>query len=208
VVLVGGATSAPAEFGSSVNYNFLIASGFLCDPNEPSTCPAVARNSNGDTIEISGAGTLSLANDSVMAAGAFTQKTYRGEVAATGIWTAIKLLSFGSYGAAPGVLLRNYHQKFRSSGMFSMGLNIMAGPMPAGGLAVIRIRLLPDSGRPKDAVLEVNCAKGKVPDDHQEEGVRLTIEGEGVKFDEQVGGRTVFMLRRPGPSSRLRVPRR
>jgi hypothetical protein len=64
---------------------------------------------------------------------------------------------------------------------------------------VIRIRLLPDAGSPTDAVLRVNCAKGKVPDDWPSDGVRLAITG-GEEFDEQLGGRTVFLLRRPGPN--------
>jgi hypothetical protein len=70
--------------------------------------------------------------------------------------------------------------------------------MPAGGLALLHIRLVPDSGRPKDAILQVNCAKGKVPENEQGDGVRLAIQGGGPKFDQKVSGRTVFLLRKPG----------
>ena len=49
--------------------------------------------------------------------------------------------------------------------------------MPAGGLAVLRIRLLPMWGPPRNAVLQVNCALGKVPEERQTEGIRLTLRG-------------------------------
>jgi hypothetical protein len=188
------------------DYNFLIASGFLCEPNDPTICPAVARSANGETVEISGAGTLNAANKSVAGAGAFTQKALTGNIVATGIWTATALVSFQSYGTALGALLHDYPQ-FRALGAFPTGgpimrgpmASLMAGPLAAGGLAVLRIRLLPDVGTARDGLLRINCAKGKLPDEEQSDGVRLTIT-EGPAFDEQAGGRTVFLLQRPGPS--------
>ena len=42
LILVIGATPVIAG-NDAANYNFLIASGFLCDPNDSTTCPAVAR---------------------------------------------------------------------------------------------------------------------------------------------------------------------
>jgi hypothetical protein len=182
---------------SSANYNFLIASGFLCDPNDSTTCPAAAQAASGDSIELSGAGTLSLASRSITAAGAFTQKSSTGEVTATGIWTATELLSFKSYGLAPGALLRG-NPKPRAFGLLPMGLGMMAGPLPAGGLALLRIRLVSDIGTPKDAILQVNCALGKVPPNQPGDGVRLLIQEDGMKFDQKVSGRTVFILRKPG----------
>jgi hypothetical protein len=77
---------------------------------------------------------------------------------------------------------------------------LMAGPMAAGGLAVIRIRLLPDAGSPTDAVLRVNCVKGKAPADEPSDGVRLAITEGGPVFDEEVSGRAVFLLRTPMPN--------
>ena len=47
---------------------------------------------------------------------------------------------------------------------------MFSGSMPAGGLAVLRIRLLPVLGFAKNATLQVNCALGKVPDEHQRKG--------------------------------------
>ena len=208
----------PPRFSlATANYNFLIASAFLCDPSDSTTCPAVARASNGETIEISGAGTLSSAGKSVTAAGAFTVKSPNGYILTTGVWTATGLESFEPYGIAPGALLRDYPQ-FRTLGLFPKGdfmrpgfmmagpmglmagpMGLLAGPVAAGGLAVIRIRLLPDVGGPTDAVLQVNCAKGKVPEDRPVDGVTLAITG-GPEFSEQLGGRTVFLLRRPMPN--------
>ena len=200
----------PANATATANYNFLIASGFLCDPNDSTACPAVAKADSGETIEISGAGTLDLAGKSVAAAGAFTQKTPSGDIVTTGVWTATQLVSFESYGLDPGVLLRDYPQ-FRRLGLFVMAgpkmpgpmagpmAGLMAGPIAAGGVAVIHIRLLPDAGSPAEAILRVNCAKGKVPEDQPTDGVRLEITG-GPAFDEPVSGRVVFLLQRPEPN--------
>ena len=200
----------PGYTVATANYNFLIASGFLCDPDDSTPCPAVARASNGETIEINGAGTLGLAGKSVTAAGAFIEKTPAGAIVNTGVWTATGLVSFESYGIAPRALLLDY-PKLRTLGLFPMGkgmtpgpmagpmASLMAGPIAAGGLAVIRIHLLPDAGSPVDALLRVNCAKGKVPSEEQSDGVRLTITG-GTVFDEEVSGRTVFLLQRPMPN--------
>jgi hypothetical protein len=201
----------PGDTVANANYNFLIASGFLCDPDDSAACPAVARTSNGETIEISGAGTLGLAGKSVTAVGAFTEKTPTGAIVTTGVWTATGLVSFESYGIAPRALLLDY-PKLRTLGLFPMGkgmmpgpmagpiASLMAGPVASGGLAVIRIRLVPDTGSPLDALLRVNCAKGKVPADEPSDGVRLAITGGGPVFDEEVSGRTVFLLQRPMPN--------
>jgi hypothetical protein len=196
LILVTGADPRLAD-NDSANYNFLVASGFLCDPNDSSTCPAVARAASGDTIELSGAGTLSLANKSIMGAGAYTHKSSTGEILETGVWTATALLSFKSYGVAPGALMRGT-LKFKSSRLFPSGLGMLAGPMPAGGLALIRIRLIPDAGSPKDGILQVNCALGKMPANQKEDGARLALDGSGLKFDQRVSGRTMFTLRKPG----------
>ena len=200
----------------TANYNFLIASGFLCDPNDSAQCPAVTRAADGETIEISGAGTLGLANKSVTAAGAFTEKSPNGYIVATGVWTATQLVSFDSYGVDHGALLRDYPQ-FRRLGLFVMAgpkmpgpmagpmAGLMAGPIAAGGVAVIHIRLLPDAGSPAEAILRVNCAKGKVPEEEQSDGVRLDITG-GPAFEEPVSGRTLFLLQRPGPNFAWKRP--
>jgi len=85
-------------------------------------------------------------------------------------------------------------------------LPMFSGSMPAGGLAVLRIRLLPVLGIAKNATLQVNCALGKVPDEHPTEGIRLAFEGRGVEFDEEISGRALFLLTRPGASAAAKAP--
>lgn len=208
---------APPRFTlATANYNFLIASGFLCDNADG--CPAVAQAGDGETIEISGAGTLDLADKSVTAAGSFVQKADSGATTATGVWTATRLVRFEPYGVAPFALLRDYPE-LRTVRMSSMGrpmmpallmaagpvAALMPGPLAAGGLAVIGVRLLPDAGSAEDALLSVNCAQGKVPEQEQTDGVKLTITG-GPAFDMQVCGRAVFLLLRPTPNAGRRGP--
>jgi hypothetical protein len=65
------------------------------------------------------------------------------------------------------------------------------------GLAVFRIRLLPVLGFARNATLQVNCALGKVPAEHQTEGIRLAFERSGVEYDEEISGRAIFLLTRP-----------
>jgi hypothetical protein len=78
--------------------------------------------------------------------------------------------------------------------------------MPAGGLAVFRIRLLPMWGAPRTATLQVNCALGKVPDEDPTGGIRLAFEGGGGEFDQEIGGRTMFVLTRPGANPTTKPP--
>jgi hypothetical protein len=197
--------AAPRYTLATASYSFLIASGILCENADG--CPAVAQAGDGDTIAITGAGTLNAGDKSVTGAGSFIEKTSAGAINATGIWTATGLASFQPYGVAPFALLRDYPQ-LRTARLFSMGRPMMSGfmtgpmaglmgsPLAAGGVAVIRIHLIPDAGVPQDAILRVNCAKGKVPEDDQTDGVKLAITG-GPSFDVQVTGRTVFLLHRP-----------
>jgi hypothetical protein len=198
----------------TASYNFLIASGFLCEAAD--SCPAVAQDANGNSIEITGAGTLRLADKSITAAGAFTEKASSGTITATGVWTATSLVSFQPYGVDPFALLRDYPQ-LRTASPFSMGRPMMPrfmmmgpmgaltpGPLAAGGLAVIRARLLPDAGSPQQAVLQVNCAKGRAPENEETDGVKLTIAG-GRAFNVPVAGHVVFLLLRPMPNFRQNV---
>jgi hypothetical protein len=202
--------AAPRSTPAAGNFNFLIASGFLCDQDDGSVCPAVAKADNGETVQITGAGTLDPASKSVAAAGAFTMKAAAGNILATGVWTATGLVSFQSYGLAPGALLAEYPQ-FRAFTPLAMGKGmmpgtmavLMAGPVAAGGAAVFRIRLLPDAGAPSEALLRVVCAKGKPPENEATDRIQLSITG-GPSFDEEVSGRTMFLLRRPVPNFALK----
>jgi hypothetical protein len=190
---------------SNSNYALLVGSGFLCDSSDSSACPAVVKSADGASYELSGAGTLAPQSKSVTAAGTYTQKSSSGDVLETGVWVASELVSFDFYGIAPGALMR----EGRALGPPQFGpmrLPVFSGPMPAGGRAVLRVRLLPVSGFAKTATLQVNCAFGKVPDEHQVEGVRLAFEGRGAEFDEEISGRTLFLLTRPGASAAAKAP--
>jgi hypothetical protein len=180
------------------DYIFLVGSGFLCDLGDSSACPAVVKSLQGDSYEMSGAGTLSTQSKSVTAAGTFTHKSRDGNALETGIWLASEFVSFDSYGIAPGALVRG-GQPFGPPRFGPRRLPMLSGPMPAGGLGVFRIRLLPIWGASKTALLQVNCALGKVPDEHQTEGIRLALEG-GSEFDQEISGRALFVLTRPGAS--------
>jgi hypothetical protein len=165
----------------------------------------VVRSAEGTSYELSGAGTLAPQSKSVTAAGSYTEKSSSGDVLETGVWVANELVSFDSYGIAPGALMR----EGRALGPPQFGpkrLPMFSGPMAAGGRAVFRIRLLPALGFAKSATLQVNGALGKVPPEHQAEGIRLAFEGGGVEFNEEISGRVLFLLTRPGASAAAKAP--
>ncbi len=204
LTLILAAVPAIAQTRNS-NYILLVGSGFLCDSADSAPCPAVVKSANGDSYELSGAGTLAPQGKSVTAAGTFTRKSSGGDVLETGVWVANELVSFDSYGIAPGALVR----EGRALGPPQFGprrLPMLSGPMPAGGRAVLRIRLLPVLGFARNATLQVNCALGKVPPEHQVEGIRLAFEGHGAEFDEEVSGRALFLLTRPGATAAAKAP--
>jgi hypothetical protein len=76
--------SANAQINSA-NYYIVVASGFLCDSGDSGSCPAVAKSANGDSYEMSGAGTFDAQTSSVKAAGTFTHKSPNGNVLETGV---------------------------------------------------------------------------------------------------------------------------
>jgi hypothetical protein len=190
---------------SNSDYILLVGSGFLCDSGDSSACPAVVKSADGASYEISGAGTLTTQSKSVTAAGTFTHKSRDGNALETGVWVASELVSFDFYGIAPGALMR----EGRALGPPQFGpmrRGMFSGPMAAGGRAVFRIRLLPVLGFARNATLQVNCALGKVPPEHQMEGIRLAFEGGGGEFDQELGGRTLFLLTRPGARAAAKAP--
>ena len=193
-----GAGPARAQ-SRPANYTFLVGAGFLCDSGDSSACPAVVKSAEGASYEMSGAGTLAPHSKSVTAAGTFTHKSRDGNVLEAGVWVASELVSFDFYGIVPGALMR----EGRALGPPQFGptrMGMFSGPMAAGGRAVLRIRLLPVSGFTKNATLQVNCALGKAPPERQVEGIRLAFE-RGGEFDQELGGRTLFLLTRPGASA-------
>jgi hypothetical protein len=190
---------------TSANYTCMVGAGFLCDSGDSSACPAVVKSANGDSYEMTGAGAFTAPNKSVTAAGTFTHRSADGMALETGVWIANELVSFDSYGIEPGALLR----EGRALGQLQFALRrfgIFSGATAAGGLAVLRIRLLPAVGFARNATLQVNCALGKVPDEHPTEGIRLSFEGRGAEFDQEVSGRALFLLTRPGASPAAKAP--
>jgi hypothetical protein len=192
---------------NSGDYLFFVGSGFLCQSNDSSSCPAVAKSADDSTYELSGAGTFNTKSKSVTATGTFTRKSPNGNSLQTGIWVANELVSFDSYGAAPDALMRE-GWAFGPFEFSSRRMPMLSGSMPSGGLAVIRIRLLPMRGPSRTAVLQVNCALGKVSDERQTEGIRLSFEGGGGEFDQEISGRTMFVSTRLGASPAPKPPAR
>ena len=185
---------AIAQTGNS-DYILMVGSGFLCDSAGSSACPAVVKSADGASYEMSGAGTFNAKSRSVTATGTFTHKSPNGNSLETGIWVANELVSFDSYGIAPGARMLA-GSAFGPLRFFPKRMPMLSGSVPNGGLAVLRIRLLPMWGPSRMAVLQVNCALGNVPDEHQTEGIRLTLEGGGGEFDQEISGRTMFISTR------------
>ena len=165
----------------------------------------MVKSANDDSYDMSGAGTLNTQSKSVTAAGTFAHKSSDGTVLEAGVWIVTDFVSFDSYGIAPGALM----SRGRAFGLPQFGprrLPTPLGPMPTGGLAVFHIRLLPVRGAPKIAVLQVNCAIGKVPREHQVEGIKLTFESNGSEFSEEVSGRVMVLSMRPEVSAPVKTP--
>jgi len=178
-----------------VNFALLVGAGFLCDVGDSSACPAVVKSADGSSYELSGVGTLSTQSKSVTAAGTFTHKSPNGNTLEVGIWVATEFVSFNFYGLAPGALLHS-GTPLGPDQFGPRRMPMMGSPIAAGGLAVLRIRLLPRSGFPRNATLQVNCALGKVPDEHPEEGISLSFEKGDAEFEEKVSGRALFLVDR------------
>ncbi len=192
--------------GPSRNYTFLLASGFLCDPDHAEACPAVAKDANGSTFEMSGAGTFSPHDKSVTAAGTFNHKSPAGMVLDTGVWIASTLISFDSYGLAPGVLRAGNPALRAMPAGPMMRVRRLLGSTAAGGLAVIRIRLIPLTGAPQNGLLQVNCTLGNVPREREVEGIRIILEKNGTDFSEEVSGRVMFLSMRPEVGAPAKTP--
>ncbi len=151
--------------------SYLIATGFLCGLGA-SACPDIAMAHNGDRVNISGSGTLSIHPKSVSGAGTFVHYHSNGAVVASGTWTAVELLSFTSYGLGTGDFA---------------GLE--------GGQAVIRVHLVAGAVG-LDAILKVTCDIGPGIPAGAVEGVTLAVQrglGIGLNFNTKVSGITVFI---------------
>jgi len=197
-----GASSAIAQT-KSASYLLLVGAGPVCDSYDSSTCPAVVKSPNGDSYELNGVGTFSEQDKSVTAAGTFTRKSASGTTLSSGVWLASAFVSFKSYGAAPA----GVPQANRPITPMMRARTIL-GPIPTGGLAMFRIRLIPLNGTPQEAVLQVNSTLGDVPRERSVEGIRLNLERNSTEFSEEVSGHVRFLAMRPEVSTPAKAPQR
>jgi hypothetical protein len=123
-----GVRPASPDSGSAT-FLYFAGGGPICSFFQ-GACPDIAVADNGDTVEISGTGMLTVRPNSVGGAGTFKHKGPNGNLLETGTWTAQELISF-----VPYALLSN---------------NV------SGGEALIRVQL---STGPQ-AILTVTCAIG------------------------------------------------
>jgi hypothetical protein len=192
---------------SSGDYTFLVGAGTICDGGDTTKCPAVVKSGNGDSYQISGAGTFNSRDKSVVAAGTYTHVSPNGTVMESGVWSASQLVRFDSYGIAPAALTVVEN----AGGNATFGAKPKAGApiselqrvarflaaKPTGGLGIFRIRMVPMLGPTKTAELQINCALGAVPRDRSVEGIRLMLDGSKNEFSEEVSGRVMFLSVRP-----------
>lgn len=162
-----GPAAADAE---AAEYDFLIGTGFLCGL-APSACPDVTAASNGDTVDITGSGTVMTHPKSVTGAGTFVHH-FAGGGSVSGTWQATQLVSFNGYGCE----------------------DVGGGTIVCGGLAIIRVDLSVGGAVVGSGVLQVDCLIGSFPSGGKE-GVRLNAHGVfgGINFNREVSGFTVFV---------------
>jgi len=204
MALLGVPAAAQVKTSS---YIFLLASGFLCETNDPAACLATARSAQGDMYEMSGAGTFDVQKKSVDAVGTFRHKSPDGSLLETGVWIASELVSFDPYGIDPGALPR-LGVPLEPEALGPKRMPMSFGQMPTGGLAVFRITLLAVGGPPRMAQLQVNCALGNVPRERSADGIQLTFDGSGSDYLQEASGRAIFLAMRHAPGLAAKGPQR
>lgn len=170
-----------AENGQKT-FRWLAAAGVVDFPNPGDTvcdlgvtCPDMAAAANGDTIEITGEGTLRVDKDGeakkVDGGGTFTHNFFGGG-SGSGTWEAIELLMFDAYGPD------------------------LTTPLPEAwnsGRALILIRLKA-GGMEADAILEIGCRLPGSPGvPGTIEGIRLLISG-GQNFNMETDPRSTLFI--------------
>lgn len=211
LAVMAGAVLAQAQGQSQgiAKYIFLVGSGFLCESTDSPACPAAAKAAQGENYEFSGAGSFNVEDKNLTGAGTYTHKLSNGRVVEIGVWTAEELVSFVSYGTAPGALLRERHASERMlPDPRQAKMRMLSEPMPTGGLAVFRIQLQSTTGGARKAMLQVNCALGNVPRERSVEGIRITLERNNSDYSEEASGRVMFIAVRPEVSTSAKMPER
>lgn len=160
-----------AADSEAVEFDYLIGTGLLCELGIPSACPDVAEASNGDTLELTGSGTLTTHPKTVTGGGTFTH-TFAGGGSVSGTWQATRLISFNGYGCQ----------------------DLGGGFIGCGGLAIMRVELSVGGAVVGAGVLQVDCLIGDFPPSAVE-GVRLAAQTSlgGINFNQEVSGLTLFL---------------
>jgi hypothetical protein len=152
------------------------------------TLESVARASNGDTIEVSGAGSFNMQPKSVSgdapvieaAFGSvprtFIHRDAQGNVLAEGTWESTAVLAYRSFG--PATEEQNAE------------LGLPAGS--EGGEVLIKVALFVDGAHVADGILTIVCELGKPPK-NSEEATLLLVQGTSLNFNEVVSGDNIFI---------------
>ncbi|MBI4022391.1 MAG: hypothetical protein HY372_03455 [Candidatus Andersenbacteria bacterium] len=163
-------------------YDYHIGDTFLTDlfPDaDPPVGPDISEARNGDMVEVTGTGTMTIqtGRDEVTGGGTFVHKDADGDIIATGTWTAERLLSFRSYGnGTPQGLPEDFF----------------------GGVARLRVHLTPDGdGEGFDATLKIDCTIGSRIPASAMEGIELNVRGRAPNFRTEISGATVFVKTGP-----------
>jgi hypothetical protein len=192
IILLGlsFANTARADTEQVTRQYFAGGGAALCSLS-PTFCPDVAKAGNGDTITVSGSGTLTPGDKEVSGGGTFVHKNSAGVVLASGTWSAEELVSWKSFGLA--------------GAGFPSGFE--------GGVAVLQVHLTPSAGGDHDgavhsqaapssegarhegglnAILTITCLLGTPVPGAGEEGFTLAVTG-GPNFSQSVSGNTLFI---------------
>ncbi len=155
-----GATGAASAGTSKAAYSWHVADDLL-EQAVGSPPVAIARASNGDTVELDGTGVLNAGDKTASGGGRFVHKLPDGTVFATGTFTANALISFQFYGCTD---------------------QLVPGMTLCGGLAKLDVTMNPSgTSLQLPATLWVDCLIGdKIPSDGapaRHEGIRLNVDG-------------------------------
>ncbi len=168
LVVFGVAGTFAAGARASTVRLWFVADGPVCQAL-PDECPAIAMADNGDTLTIQAGGDLNPVAKTASGSGTFVHKDADGNVLATGTFTATSLVFFKSYGTT-----------------------VIGGNTLEGGLSLINVHGVSESGVEFNGVLRVDCVLGHPPAG-ADEGFRLVVQTFDLNFNKEVHGATVFV---------------
>ncbi len=180
--IVGGVTgemTASADSGAATLSYIIVPAGAI-----PGLPPNIAMAANGDTVEVSGEGTITLHPKSATGGGSLVHRAPDGTIIGTGTWEAAELLSYKSFGPATPEQIAEIAE--------SLGIVLPEGA--EGGRALIAVRLVPDDPAlgEFEGTLTVVCLLGDKIPGGAKEGVRLNVH-DVLNFNKIVSGGTLFV---------------